>query len=150
MIRRHIGWALGATAILSMFVGCMVGSSSSTRTSAVSSPPSNTVTKTVTAEPSSITVEKEASAPQISGGPRTTFGDGTWEIGVDIAPGKYKSAGPDSSGMGSCFAQTEKTGDGSLGDIKDQDVSRGPMTFTIPANGVRIFKTNGCQDWKKA
>lgn len=83
-------------------------------------------------------------------GPLTEFGDGNWEIGVDIAPGKYKSAGPALDYEGAaCFAQTTKEGNGEIGDIAKQEVVNGPITFIIPAKGVKFFESTGCQTWKK-
>ena len=139
-------------AAVSAFAGCAVGnaSSSDAPTTAVSAPAS-TITHTETVYAPAPTLDQAPAPlpdePQAAAGPLTEFGDGTWEIGVDIVPGKYKSAGPDNGGV--CFAQTEKEGNDALGDIAKQDVSQGPMTFTIPAKGVKIFKTNGCQTWKK-
>jgi hypothetical protein len=87
--------------------------------------------------------------PAVPAGPKTEFGNGTWEIGVDIAPGKYKTSGPEDSGR-PCFAQTTKEGDASLGDIQKQELSEGPLTFIIPAKGVKFFESAGCSVWKKA
>jgi hypothetical protein len=87
-------------------------------------------------------------APAVPAGPKTTFGDGVWEVGVDIVPGRYKSPGPGENGFGSCYYARLKTGDGSFGDIIDNDLSQGPVTVTIKETDG-LFDTNGCQDWVK-
>lgn len=81
--------------------------------------------------------------PAAPAGPRTTFGEGTWEVGVDIAPGKYKTTG--TSGYG-CYYARLKTGDGSMGDIIDNNISQGPATVTIKSTDG-YFETNGCDSW---
>jgi hypothetical protein len=75
-------------------------------------------------------------------GPLTTFGDGKWEIGIDIVEGKYKTSGP--SGSGICYLDTEDDG----GDIDQQEVSHGPVTMTIKKSD-HYFTTSGCADWRK-
>jgi hypothetical protein len=39
------------------------------------------------------TVTETLTPPAPPGQPRTTFGDGLYQVGVDIAPGVYRSAG---------------------------------------------------------
>lgn len=57
-----------------------------------------------------------------------SFSDGTYEVGVDIQPGKYKSPGGDS-----CYwARLAKDQE----DILDNDLTDGPTTFTVkPTDG---------------
>ncbi|WP_142104538.1 hypothetical protein [Pseudonocardia cypriaca] len=90
-----------------------------------------------------------APAPPAPSGPLTTFGDGTWEVGVDIVPGKYKTSGPAPSGFGNCYHARLKTGDGSVGDILDNNNSKGPVTVTIKESDG-YFESQGCADWVKA
>jgi hypothetical protein len=79
-------------------------------------------------------------------GPLTTFGDGTWEVGVDIVPGKYKTTGPVGR---NCYYARLKNGDGAMGDILDNNNSKGPATVTIKESDG-YFETQGCADWVKA
>jgi hypothetical protein len=83
--------------------------------------------------------------PTTPAGPLTTFGEGVWEVGVDIVPGKYKTGGDDGGVMG-CYYARKKTGDDSSGDILGQDYSHGPITVTIK-DSDGYFDTSGCQDW---
>jgi hypothetical protein len=83
-------------------------------------------------------------APSVPAGPLTTFGNGTYEIGVDVAAGKYRSAGVQDSIAPLCyFDQTDASGS-----IKDQGVANeGPSRATLKSG--LTFKSSGCQDWVK-
>jgi hypothetical protein len=82
--------------------------------------------------------------PAVPAGPLTTFGNGTYEVGVDVAPGKYRSAGVADSAVPLCyFDQTD-----AKGTIKDQGVSNeGPSRATLKSG--LTFKSSGCQQWVK-
>ncbi len=88
----------------------------------------------------------EAAPPPAPSGPLTTFGPGTWEVGVDIQSGKYKTTGPDGP---NCYYARLKNGDGAVGDILDNNNSQGPVTVTIKESDG-YFETQGCADWVKA
>lgn len=142
---RWLPWALAAVMTVIAFVSCAVNS-----TLPAAPTPSQGGPITVPYTPPTVAPAAVAPTPDPQSGPRTSFGDGTWEIGVDIAPGKYKSAGPTESYEGAiCFAQTTKKGDGEIGDIVNQKVVKGPITYVIPATGVKFFESNGCQTWTK-
>ncbi len=156
--RRRWPWAVGGLA-LGLLIGSVsgaAGSSTATVTAAAAAPartvtvtapapPPETITVTVPAPPP---VQADPPAAAAPSGPLTTFGDGVWEVGVDVAAGKYKTAGPGSDGIGMCYHARLKNNDGSLGDIIDNNISQGPVTVTIkPGDGY--FETNGCQDWVK-
>jgi len=71
----------------------------------------------------------------------TSFGDGTWQIGVDVEPGTYTAAG---AGTASCrhALRPSRTG-GATG-----AVGRGPATVVLTeADGW--FDTFGCATWKR-
>ncbi|GAA5120583.1 hypothetical protein [Pseudonocardia adelaidensis] len=95
---------------------------------------------------SAATADAPEAAPPAPSGPLTTFGPGTFEVGVDIEPGKYKTTGPDGP---NCYYARLKTGDGSMGDILDNNNSQGPVTVTIKESDG-YFETQGCADWVKA
>jgi hypothetical protein len=73
---------------------------------------------------------------------------GKYEIGVEMAPGKYKTPGPDGSGM--CYhARLSATDNGgTVGDIIDNNISQGPDTVTVKKTDG-FFETSGCQPWVK-
>ena len=100
---------------------------------------------TVTAPAPAAPAVAEPAPAEAPAGPLTTFGAGTWEVGVDIQPGRYKTTGPDESGLG-CYYSRLETGDGSLGDIIDNNISQGPVTVTIQDTDG-LFETSGCAGW---
>lgn len=63
-----------------------------------------------------------------------TFGEGTYEVGVDIQPGKYRSPGGD----GCYWERLAKD----QNDIIDNDLTSGPSVFTVaPSDGfVRLSR----------
>jgi hypothetical protein len=147
--RKIWPWIVGGIILLLLLGMCGVAGRAVNQSSAP------TVAPTAAPSPTpyvSSNVEEDAApppVPAVPAGPKTEFGNGTWEIGVDIAPGKYKTSGPEDSGR-PCFAQTTKEGDASLGDIQKQELSEGPLTVIIPAKGVKFFESAGCSVWKKA
>lgn len=76
--------------------------------------------------------------------PSGSFDAGTYEVGTgadQIAPGKYKSTGPDGSGI--CYFARLKTSDGSMGDIIANELSQGPAVMTVKASDGFV-KISGC------
>ncbi len=70
---------------------------------------------------------------------QNSFGNGVWEVGVDIQPGKYKTAGSDS-----CYWSKNTAS----GDIIDNDLPSGPSTVVIEAS-VFTFSSQRCGEWTK-
>ncbi len=84
-----------------------------------------------------------ASAPTATpSGPATTVDDGTYEVGVDVEPGKYKTPGSPT-----CYWARLKENDGSLGDIIDNGFSSGPQVTTLRKG--EYFQSQGCETWAK-
>jgi hypothetical protein len=77
-----------------------------------------------------------------SGTPKTSFGDGTWAVGIDIAPGTYKS-----STESGCYWQRLSGFGGTFSDIIANDNPMGPAVVTI-APTDKGFSTKRCGDWK--
>lgn len=90
-----------------------------------------TVTETVTAEPTT--------APAGS----TIPGAGTFEVGADVKPGRYKSARPDDGD--SCYWARLKDTDGG---IIANNLTQGPSVVVIKKTDA-FFETNGCQEFVK-
>lgn len=74
-------------------------------------------------------------------GPKTSFGDGTYVVGTDVAPGVYQSAGPVDDGA--CYWK-RVNGDG----IVDNAMTKKPQIVQIEA-GDTEFTTSECQEWQK-
>ncbi len=68
--------------------------------------------------------------------------DGTFNVGTDVVPGIYSSAGP--VGSGTCYWKRMANPDGAL---IDNAISKRPQVVQIDA-GDKAFKTSGCQTWQ--
>lgn len=73
-------------------------------------------------------------------------GAGMLRVGVDIAPGTYKSTGNTDD---SCYWERTKNADHSIDSIIANNNVTGTAVVTISASDA-YFKTSGCQDWKKS
>jgi hypothetical protein len=92
-----------------------------------------TVTRTVT-----VTL----TPPPPPGQPKTTFGDGLYQVGIDIAPGVYRSAG----GTGCYWARLKTLATNSY---IDNNNGVGPQVVEIrPTDGA--FLTRDCGTWQKS
>ncbi|MGQ4385046.1 hypothetical protein [Streptomyces sp. SAS_270] len=89
----------------------------------------------------------EAVAAKPSGTPASTIkGDGGMHrVGVDIAPGTYRSTGNKDD---SCYWERTKDASHSVESIAANNNVTGTAVVTVSA-GDAYFKTVGCQDWKK-
>jgi hypothetical protein len=142
-------WPWAATGLaLGLLVGGAGGVLAWPTTAVVAAPPvERTVTVTAPAPPPEVvTVTVTAAPPPAGAGPLTEFGDGVWEVGVDIAPGKYKTAGTDGYG---CYYARLHANDGTVEDILSNGFGQGPVTVTVrPDDGY--FETSGCSGWTRA
>ncbi len=101
-------------------------------------PPPTTGTTGTTSPPT--TRSTTTTAPP---GPKTTFGNGQYRVGTDIAPGTYVAPG----GSG-CYWERQATfGGGSVGDIIANDLSFGGQVVVTIAATDRGFKTSSCGIW---
>lgn len=90
----------------------------------------------------------EAVDEKAKGSPGSAMsGDGgMFRVGVDIAPGTYKSTGNTDD---SCYWERTKDADHGLESIIANNNVTGSAVVTIGASDG-YFKTTGCQDWKKS
>lgn len=83
-------------------------------------------------------------APPAPVGPADVItGDGDYEVGVDIVPGKYKTAGSAQGEAFSCYWQRSPVGNQSQ--ITANDIGNGPKTVTVKAG--EIFSVARCGTW---
>ncbi len=82
--------------------------------------------------------------------PRTSFGDGSYEVGVDIAPGTYRTSGP-TAGSPFCSYARLKTAGASYADasqVLQLENVMGPAVVTIqPSDGG--FFSQLCGTWSQ-
>lgn len=97
------------------------------------------------------TIPAPAAPPAAPPGLATTFGEGRFAVGTDIAAGTYRSNGP--SGRLDCY--WERLKDTSLKDtsggtdsIIANNLGRGPATVTIDQRDG-AFQTRWCSTWTK-
>lgn len=88
-------------------------------------------------------------APTAPTAPEGSIADGTYEVGVDVAPGKYKTAGPaDTRYWPMCYWARLKDTTGDRGTIIANDNIKGQTTVTIKESDG-AFETSGCAPWVK-
>jgi hypothetical protein len=87
------------------------------------------------------TVTVTLTPPAPPGQPNTTFGEGLYQVGVDIAPGIYRSAG----GTGCYWARLKSL---NTNDYIDSNLGNGPQVVQIDPTD-KAFKTSHCQPWQK-
>jgi hypothetical protein len=107
-------------------------------------------TSTATAHPPLRTLPTPAPAPAGPPAPRpglaTTFGEGRFVIGTDIAPGTYRTTGP--SGRLDCYWERLKDTHGGTDSIIANNLGRDPATVTIDKSDG-AFQTRWCSTWTK-
>jgi hypothetical protein len=101
---------------------------------------------TVTAHPQTRPQLAPAGAPALPPGLATTFGEGKFVVGMDIAPGTYRTTGP--SGRLDCYWERLKRTSGATDAIITNNLGRGPATVTIDGNDG-AFQTRWCSTWTK-
>jgi hypothetical protein len=86
-------------------------------------------------------------APAKPTGPATSFGDGTYEVGVDVVAGRYKTQGPTDDLFKNCYWQRTKDDSGQFRSIIANGNTQGPGSVTIKAG--EFFQTSGGCVWAK-
>ena len=141
--RRKWPFVLGAIVLLVVLIG--VANAGNEPPRVASSPPSSPGGWTGSG---SATVRATV-APAVPSGPLSSFGSGTYEVGTgdgQVAPGKYKTAGPDGGDYGSCYWARLKDTTGEMGSIIANGNAEGPTVVSIgPRDGA--FETR-CE-WTK-
>lgn len=86
-----------------------------------------------------------AAAPSQAALPAGQIGAGEWLVGSDVAPGTYRSTGPDEAGGYCMWSRKNVAGGGPLDGIiaSDGTYDAGQMLVTIEASDV-AFRTRGC------
>ena len=141
--------------VVGLVIGASVRGGSTTPTPTPSAAPASaaaaspqTVYVTVPpAAPETPAAAAAPAAPPAPTGPLTSFTNGTYEVGTDIAVGKYKTPGPGSTDiMDSCYTEVGD-GSGSLTGISQNDNLTGPGVVTLKKG--KVFKAAGGCTWTK-
>lgn len=78
--------------------------------------------------------------------PATTIGEGTWLVGTDISPGRYRSTGPASAG-GECSWERRLGFSDSFYDIVQSATATDPVVLQIEPSDT-AFTSRGCGEWE--
>lgn len=115
--------------------------------SASSTAPASTATSAAP-WPSQAPVAAAPAAPAAPAGPATEASAGTYEVGVDLAAGRYKTPGPGSKEvLDSCYYARRKDDSGNLSAVIANQIVQGPSTVTIK-KGEFLELSGGCT-WTK-
>lgn len=113
-------------------------------------PAAGTVTETYTQTappPPPVTVTETPVEP-VQTGPATEMGDGTYQVGVDVVAGRYKTDGPPPGGIGICYWARNSDDSGNFEAILANEVLQGPGSVTVN-DGEFIEMSGGCH-WAAA
>lgn len=152
---KRFGWVALLIAVgCSLIVGSCTGALARGGGGGDAAGPAPTVTKTVTqkaeapaekpAEDPKPAEKKEEPAEEPAG-----IGDGIYEVGVDIEPGRYKVGVPDDSILCSYKRLKDDTGD--TGSIIALEVKQpGARASVTIKKSDGFFETSGCGEWTKS
>lgn len=87
------------------------------------------------------------SSPPEDTGPATSFRDGTYKVGSDIAVGTYKTDGVSATGRADgCYWERASNDSGEMSAIITNNFNQGPDRVTVKVG--EYFKVNGGCKWK--
>ncbi|MCW6005368.1 hypothetical protein K1W54_12360 [Micromonospora sp. CPCC 205371] len=86
--------------------------------------------------------------PTTRAGPATSFGDGTWIVGEDIAAGQYRAAVPQDS-FGCYWARLKDTSGSFDAIIANHNAEPGTQTVVTIAPTDKAFQSRGCGSWRR-
>ena len=108
-----------------------------------------TSTRSASSGPSDAALSRISSGDDSTVSPSSFVGEGNFVVGVDIAPGRYRTAGPGSSAYGPCtFARLRTAGVSihNINEVLDIQQLRGPATVTILKSDGGFYAQN-CKEW---
>lgn len=151
--RRVWPWLLGGLLVLVVCGGAVIAGIGADGNAGNGDPLAGdrlAVDRTGTSTPAAPTGKAPASAKasKPAGLPRTFAGSGSYEVGRDIAPGRYKTAGPPADAAVKLCTWQITT---SAGAFVDGGVSQGPV-YLPTASGKKltagqVVEVTGCDTW---
>jgi len=146
---KRFGWpTVIITAVVALSLGGIVGGSGDGTATTAEPNPTVTVSQTVTGTAEAKPASKAPSPKKTTEpGPERTMEEGTYEIGVDAKPGRYKTRVPeDSSG---CYWEKLKDDSGGLNSvIANGEVNAGGRVSITLKHG-QFFMSEDCGTWKR-
>lgn len=153
--RKKWPFVVGGAVVLAVIIGVASGTSgtkttaSSTGTAVTASAPTTSASARYQAPPAAATQAPAVATVEAPAGPATTAEDGTYEVGTDIAPGQYKTAGPDKSDIiPNCYYARLKNDSGEFSAIIANGNLQGPGSVTVK-KGEYLQLMGGCTWTKK-
>ena len=133
------------TGVIALGVGVVIGSSGDDTATTAKPNATVTVTETPKAEsaPSATKAPETKKATELNS--KSTMDEGTYEIGVDAKPGRYKTQVPESS-PGCYWARMKDDSGGLSSIIANDNVSPGALVSITVKQG-EFFKSDGCGTW---
>jgi hypothetical protein len=146
---RRWPWIVGIVAafVVGLAVGGAGGSGGST-TAPVAAPASPAAPVPTQSAPAASTAPAAPAAPAVPTGPATEVEDGTYQVGTDMAAGRYKTPGPPANSvMDMCYSARMKDDSGDINSIIANDIVKGQSSITVKA-GEFVKFSGGCT-WTK-
>jgi hypothetical protein len=135
---KRFGWhTVVIAAVTALIVGDIFGSSGDDTASTTE--PTATVTTTETAK---APATEKTTKPQSE----STMGEGTYEIGVDAKPGRYKTRVPEDS---NCYWERLKDDRGGFNSIIANDNVNPGARVSITVKRGEFFNSKDCGTWTK-
>lgn len=146
--RKRFGWLALIIAIACTFV---VGSCTGAMARGAGGTPSPTVTKTVTAKaaPADEKPAEEKPAEPAEEEAPAGLADGTYEVGVDVEPGRYKTVVPDDS-FGCYWARLKDDSGEFESIITNENGEPGSRMSVTIKKSDGFFESRNCGEWKRA
>jgi hypothetical protein len=144
---KRFGWpTLIITALAALSLGGIIGNIGDT---APTAEPSATATASKPAEAKSAPSASKAPEAKKTTEPvaESTMGEGTYQIGVDAKPGRYKTQVPQDSA--NCYWQRTMDDSGDMDSIIANDNLNPGARASITVNSGEFFKSSGCGTWTK-
>jgi hypothetical protein len=93
--------------------------------------------------PTAAPTQPPVTQPPVPVGPATSFDDGTFVVGADVAAGTYRAPGDPSGG---CYWERLSGFGGTVGEIIANDIKPGSAVVTIAPSDAG-FHSSGCGTW---
>lgn len=133
------GWIVGV--IGAFLLGLMIGIAGGANTK------TDTASPTTTATASGGATAAAEAPPQQPAGPAASMGAGTYQVGVDVVAGQYKTPGPGSGNPLPCYWSRNKDDSGEVTSIIANNVVQGPGSVTV--NDGEFIELSGDCTWTK-
>jgi hypothetical protein len=114
-------------------------------TTASAAPVAAAPSTVATVAPAPVVTTKAPAKPPAEPALATSFGDGTYEVGVDVAPGKYRSSGATEGLFEFCNVSTTN----SKGDTVDWNTANANEQVLITLKLGQTVEASGCEQFRK-